>query len=367
LKPDHPEARKTLAFQNLANDAARGLLERSGFQLGPGIQALLSRSIWNPGALKALREDLAKASGIHPDYPLYVARDLAGRLSAAEQNTHKLGLEQGATCFRGFREPGTCLRVLAPEWNIDKYYLGEGLFEGNALIDQCLLQMDAYKASTETVDPAGLPAAPGAGAPGAPPVRPGNISDRDYRQLRNRLLYSGLAFSQTDNALKNNTSVVLLLEWSGRRLLFAGDAEWQGAGVKEGRRNSTWDVMLNIPEVSQVLLQRLDFWKVAHHGSHNGTPFRKGEKPELLKKMVSPDRTRVVVSTVTGVHGEEMPVPYAPLLEALGSLAMNKRRYPHAPEPELRNVDQPQRTDLEPPVPGKQVRYTEVTVEGAGV
>ena len=42
------------------------------------------------------------------------------------------------------------------------------------------------------------------------------------------LLYSALAFSQEDDDLKNNTSVVLLLEWRGRRLLFTGDAEWDG-------------------------------------------------------------------------------------------------------------------------------------------
>jgi hypothetical protein len=124
--------------------------------------------------------------------------------------------------------------------------------------------------------------------------------------------------------------------------------------------------MLHIPEVRQVLLQRLDLLKVAHHGSHNGTPFLKGGKEEVLDKILSPDHSQVVVSTVTGVHGEDMPVPYVPLLEALGSLAANKRRYPHAIEEELRDVDQPQRTDLEPPVPGKEVRYVEVTLEPAG-
>jgi len=57
-------------------------------------------------------------------------------------------------------------------------------------------------------------------------------------------------------------------------------------------------------------------------------------------------------------------VPYAPLLEALGALAANKQRYPQALEPELHDKDQPQRTDLDPDVPGKQVRYTEVPLLG---
>ena len=72
---------------------------------------------------------------------------------------------------------------------------------------------------------------------------------------------------------------------------------------------------------------------------------------------------KVRVHPVTGVHGEDMPVPYPELMAALGGLAANKRRYPDAPEVELRDVYQPQRTDLEPPVAGKKARYIEVTIE----
>jgi len=363
MKPDHPQAKKTLAFQNMAHAAARGLLERSGLQLAGGTRALLQRSIWNPGALKALREDLPQSSGIYPQYPLYVARDVAKRLKVQERKQHKLKFEQGSTCFRGFKEPKTCLRVLAPEWDIDKYYLGEGAFDGPALSDPYLLGTQAYGASAETLDGAGAAAFL---EEGAALVHPENISEHDFRQLRGRLLYSGLAFSQKDDKLKNNTSVVLLLEWRGRRLLFPGDAEWQGTGVEESRRNSTWDVMFHVPQVKQVLLQPLDFLKAAHHGSHNGTPFLKGGKADYLEHMLSAQRTQVVVSTVTGEHGEDMPVPYPPLMQALGGLVANKRRYPHAPEEELRSVDQPQRTDLEPPVQGKKVRYVEVAIDAAG-
>ena len=167
------------------------------------------------------------------------------------------------------------------------------------------------------------------------------------------------------SSLKNNVSVVLLLEWRGRRLLFTGDAEWKGTGVREGRRNSTWDVMLDVPEVKDVLLEPLDLLKVAHHGSHNGTPFYKGGAEEVLQRMVSPDRTQVVVSTVFGEHGEKNPVPYPPLMKELGRLAANKRKYQQDPEPELRPVNQPQRTDLDPPVAGRDVRYVEVLLDPA--
>lgn len=54
----------------------------------------------------------------------------------------------------------------------------------------------------------------------------------------------------------NNTSVVFLLEWRGWRLLFAGDAETR-----------SWKTMEKYGALKQV-----DFLKVSHHGSHNGTP-----------------------------------------------------------------------------------------------
>lgn len=54
----------------------------------------------------------------------------------------------------------------------------------------------------------------------------------------------------------NNTSVVLALNWRGKRLLFAGDAEIE-----------SWKMM-----VEQGVLDTIDFIKVSHHGSHNGTP-----------------------------------------------------------------------------------------------
>jgi beta-lactamase superfamily II metal-dependent hydrolase len=363
MKLDHPQAQKTLAFQNLANDMALALLDRRDLQLAPGIQSLLHRSIWNPGALKALREGLAQASGIHPQYPLYVARDLAGRLSAAERAQHQIDYDQSTTCFRGFQEQATCLRVLSPEWDIDKYYLGQGTFDGHALFDQYLLRTQAYRASPEPMDASLLA---GTGAQPAPPQKtpqPDNISARDFRQLRSHLLYSALAFSQKDDRLKNNLSVVLLLEWRGRRLLFTGDAEWQGKGVREDRRNSTWDVMFHHPEVEQLLLQPLDLLKVAHHGSHNGTPFHEGGKDRYLAKMVSPDRTQVLVSTIAGEHGERNPVPYPALMAELGRLAANGRKYPNDSEELLRNVHQPQRTDLEPPVAGQNVQYVEARID----
>lgn len=59
----------------------------------------------------------------------------------------------------------------------------------------------------------------------------------------------------------NNSSVVFVLEWRGRRLLFPGDAEV-----------SSWRMMRD-----RGVLAPVDVLKVSHHGSHNGTP-----EPEIL-------------------------------------------------------------------------------------
>ncbi len=54
----------------------------------------------------------------------------------------------------------------------------------------------------------------------------------------------------------NNSSVVFSLEWRNKRLLFSGDAEL-----------ASWNKMYQ-----NGLLKPVDYLKVAHHGSHNGTP-----------------------------------------------------------------------------------------------
>lgn len=59
----------------------------------------------------------------------------------------------------------------------------------------------------------------------------------------------------------NDTSLVFCLVWRGVRLLFAGDAE-----------EKSWKVMKR-----EGVLQPVDFLKVSHHGSENGTP-----DPEIL-------------------------------------------------------------------------------------
>ena len=69
-----------------------------------------------------------------------------------------------------------------------------------------------------------------------PRVSPANISPADFRHLQSRMMSSAFAFAELSSKVTNNTSVVLLIEWKGKRLLFVGDAEWD-TKFKDGKAN----------------------------------------------------------------------------------------------------------------------------------
>jgi beta-lactamase superfamily II metal-dependent hydrolase len=324
MNKKHPQARQSHALEDLTDSAVSSLVAR-GLHLAPGLDRFLLNSLCNRSALKALRTTMPKSNKIKP---VYVCRDIAKRLTAKKRTKHKLGFKGGTTCLQDFAEASTVLRVLAPEWDIDGYYLGKGKIDYSSAFS-------LYKHVS------------GKAVAGGETPKPSNISERDFRQLRERLLYSALAFAQTDDDLKNDTSVVLLLEWRGRRLLFTGDAEWTGRAVKKGRRNSCWDVMLKMDKKGH-LSRPLDFLKVGHHGSVNGTPFvdMKGVAQPILDKILpKKGKAKVVVSTTAGKHGKQKEVPYHDLLRELGRRAGNARKYSH--DPDIPGVRQPQRTDHE--------------------
>lgn len=79
----------------------------------------------------------------------------------------------------------------------------------------------------------------------------------------------------------NNTSVVLLLEWNGWRLLFTGDAE-----------KRSWRTI-----DANVSLQPVDFLKVSHHGSHTGMPRETILDKVLPRPAAGQPKRRALVST----------------------------------------------------------------------
>jgi hypothetical protein len=110
----------------------------------------------------------------------------------------------------------------------------------------------------------------------------------------------------------NNTSLILLFEVSGKKLLFPGDAQIE---------NWSW-ALEDSPDcqATRSLLSEVDVYKVGHHGSLNATPktllwenFRKRGK--------SDSRLITLLSTLHGKHGKTRDgteVPRGPLLKALG-------------------------------------------------
>src|SRR5204862_4926755 len=125
---------------------------------------------------------------------------------------------------------------------------------------------------------AGLPD-PAAAVPEAAAVPvPGNIQPADFRNLRSRMLSTALAFANLSGKVCNNTSVVFLIEWKGKRLLFVGDSEWDGAYKERTKANCSWTVMWNLRK--KQLNGPVAFYKIGHHSSENATPW--GQTPAAL-------------------------------------------------------------------------------------
>jgi hypothetical protein len=112
-----------------------------------------------------------------------------------------------------------------------------------------------------------------------------------------------------DDAM-NNTSVILLFEVNGKRVLFPGDAQAEN-----------WLYALSKPRI-QKLLRGVDVYKVGHHGSLNATP-KKSLWPLLTEKADGKkrrDKFVSLLSTMAGKHGSttrETEVPRRTLVQAL--------------------------------------------------
>ncbi|MGE8394418.1 hypothetical protein HFV04_023455 [Pseudomonas sp. BIGb0427] len=107
----------------------------------------------------------------------------------------------------------------------------------------------------------------------------------------------------------NNTSLILLFEVAGKKLLFPGDAQIEN-----------WSYALSQPDI-RALLADVDLYKVGHHGSLNATPKSLWGGFNKRGKAGTPQRLTSVLSTMPGKHGNPeagTEVPRRPLLEALG-------------------------------------------------
>jgi hypothetical protein len=89
----------------------------------------------------------------------------------------------------------------------------------------------------------------------------------------------------------NNTSIILLIEAAGQKLLFPGDAQLEN-----------WSYALT---KYRKLLQGVTVYKVGHHGSLNATPRRLWTMLTSGDTAAAPSAFATLLSTLPGVHGGE--------------------------------------------------------------
>jgi hypothetical protein len=326
MNPAHPQAVRTQGLRRLATAAMRTVAGLN-LALSPELQDLVALyGIDNDSAMEALRTILPERNGVTPTY---VHAGMTGT-----------GL--------GLPLHGAQIHVLAPEEDIDRFYLGmneDGTLHG-------LIDAEAALARA---------------APPPPPLSPpANVSLSDFRRLQSRMMSSSFAFAELSGKVTNNTSAVLLIEWQDRRLLFVGDAEWD-AKFKEGKGNSSWNVMWN---QRRILLDRaVDFLKIGHHGSENATPWNdleggKATEPGTILDAILPVPATGAQATAKAVVSTKRKnyetIPKAALLAELGKRVQNTRIYEQELgagasslpkykdfEKQWLNAPQPQRTDCE--------------------
>src|SRR5262249_7701733 len=104
----------------------------------------------------------------------------------------------------------------------------------------------------------------------------------------------------------NNTSVILLFEVGGKKLLFPGDAQIEN-----------WSYALS---KDLELLAEVDLYKVGHHGSRNATPKTLFENFKKRGAEGKRGRMKSLISTKSGKHGNDKAhteVPRKTLVKAL--------------------------------------------------
>lgn len=308
MDPDQlqAEAPQSLNLLNFATKAMRDV-ERQNLALSPALSDLVALfSVNNDTALETLRVRLPTTE----DGPTYVHAGMTAE-------SLDLPLE------------GATIRVLGPQQDIDRFYLGE---EADERFKAFSGGMQAFGEASKTE------------------ARPENISAGDFHRLRSRMLSNAFAFAELASRMKNNTSTVLLIEWQGRRLLFVGDAEWEHR-YSEGRQNGGWNVMWNT-DVKEHLDQPIDFLKVGHHGSTNSTPWHEGtheaehEPSQILDAILpKPDGAPTAQALVSTQRKNYQTIPRSELLVEIGQRVRNTRNYQQ--ELEDRGLDPTQLRDFE--------------------
>ena len=144
------------------------------------------------------------------------------------------------------------------------------------------------------------------------PTRPASKLPVEVRWIAGRLNEGRAAqflslVTQLDQQM-NNTSLILLFEVGGKKLLFPGDAQIEN-----------WRFAFSKPEI-RAMLADVDLYKVGHHGSLNATPKTLWNGFTRKGSAAKADRLKTMMSTMPGKHGHEKDhteVPRKSLVDAL--------------------------------------------------
>jgi len=270
--PSHPNYYKDYPKAKLQKKLRDGLAEfaketrRKGLALHPAFQSLLENNVANVDRVDYLRKLGKKPAA-------YLAR---GKGQAA------------STAFKNIR-----IQVLAPEPDVSVYY--------SASSRENAMTAALAAASGPSKDDAGDPAWTFPSVVRAASNDLAGLSLSDFERLRRAIREDGVTAARFIDKAANNTSLCLMVEAGGKRLLLPGDAELE-----------SWDIMAK--KFAKEMKKPVDFLKVAHHGSHNGTP------TELLDGLLPKsrkDKAQVLVSTKRNVYGTKNPVPDTSLITDL--------------------------------------------------
>jgi beta-lactamase superfamily II metal-dependent hydrolase len=304
MKEDYPQASQLRALQDRVEETLQRIKSDPAFNLSPDLLSTLNMlSLSTKKATEVLTSTIPCHHGIKS---IFVYRGFENELT--KKVAKKVLLR--------FKDPQTKLAVLAPEKDIDTSYVKTGLaFSTDIGVDkQCFYELVPEEQRIAI---------------------PTNISLLEFHQLKPYLKSASLVAALQSGHIVNNTSVVLLLEWKGRRLIFPGDAEQE-----------SWKL---IDVKSKALKKPIDFLKVSHHGSCTGTPFdltNINSPINIILESILPEKNanqaKAVVSTLENtIKADLNPVPHPDLMKQLAKRICNTGIYPP------QSGKQPQRTDKE--------------------
>ena len=262
---DYPKAELHRKLQVAAGAFARSLQARRGVRLAPSFASLLRNNLSNKDRINYVRS-------LGETKPKYLRRGSRVRGKPASRNIK--------------------FRILAPESDSSVYYHG-----GRHRMAMMATALEA--ASTDDRQTADNTFT----FPDMPRIKghvPPNLSSRDWKRLHDTIQMGAVEAVRSLDRAANNTSLVFLLEVGTKRLLFPGDAELE-----------SWEIMR---KKCARYFKPVDFLKVSHHGSHNGTPL---DALDQLLPVQRKNRAVVMVSTRSKVYGTKNPVPDSALLREL--------------------------------------------------